>query len=230
MKFGIIGAMDEEIEHLKELLINREDQRIDQITYYLGNIGSHDVVMVKSGIGKVTASITVMQLHHHYNVDVIINTGSAGGLDSTLNIGDVVIANELRYHDVDVTNFGYEIGQMAGMPVAYTPTEEWIKKCQTSVQELDINCYSGLIVSGDQFINDNQKLLKIKGKFPHVFACEMESTAIAQTCYHIGLPYLIIRAISDNANHEATITFDEFIKLAGKQAAQIVYQTINEAE
>lgn len=226
MKIGIIGAMEEEISILKDMIEFSEIQKINHQDYIVGTIDSHSIIMVKSGIGKVNATMTVMQLKYHFDIDIVINTGSAGGIDPMASIGDIIIANELIYHDVDVTNFGYQIGQMAGMPASYYPNSDWMFACQSAARTIGVEPILGLVVSGDQFVNDHQKIHEIRYNFPLAKACEMESTAIAQTCYQLDIPYLIIRAISDNADDEATMTFDEFIKMAGDLAAKLVYQTI----
>jgi len=119
MKIGLIGAMEEEIRLLKQALQQESEQVVAGYTFYQGQLSGQDVVLVQSGIGKVNAAMTVTLLKQLFDVDLVINTGSAGALGHGLKVGDVVVADQLRHHDADVTAFGYQIGQMAGMPAAY---------------------------------------------------------------------------------------------------------------
>lgn len=222
MKIGIIGAMEEEIRYLKQVVTNQEVHSQFSFDFIKGNLGEHEVIIVQSGIGKVNATICVVLLKQLYNVDVIINTGSAGGVDPALQVGDVVIAHSLIHHDVDVTGFDYALGQMAGMPELYYPETQLVRLAQDVCRQLDIEPVIGQIASGDQFVNDSASIQRIRTAFPTVRAVEMESAAIAQAAYVMGIPFVIIRAISDSADEVAGITFDQFITLAGKQSASIV--------
>ena len=121
MKIGIIGAMEEEIRLIKANLSKLKEITHHQVTFYQGYLENREVILVQSGIGKVNATITTVLLVQQFNVDLIINTGTAGGVHKGLKVGDIVIADSLTYHDVDVTGFGYEKGQMAGMPALYYP-------------------------------------------------------------------------------------------------------------
>ena len=163
-------------------------------TFYQGQLSGQDVVLVQSGIGKVNAAMTVTLLKQLFDVDLVINTGSAGALGHGLKVGDVVVADQLRHHDADVTAFGYQIGQMAGMPVAYE--------------------------------THSSQQAPIKANFPEALACEMESAAIAQAAYVLKTPCVVIRAISDSADDQANISFDEFILLAGKESASLVMELL----
>lgn len=226
MKFGIIGAMEEEIRLLKEDLKELEVHSVYGMEIYEGRIGKHQVFLVKSGIGKVNASMSTSLLIERFQPDYIINTGSAGGLSPDLEIGDLVIADSLAYHDVDVTAFGYQYGQMAGMEPVFKPNEDLIKVASQQYQKLGKQPHKGLIVSGDQFVNQPGRLEWIRQEFSTALACEMESTAIGHTCQTMGVPYLILRAISDKANEKASIDFDRFIIQAGAEAAKLVKMII----
>lgn len=222
MKYGIIGAMEEEIRRLKERLSQAEIVKRGKFEIISGCLGNHEVHLIKSGIGKVNASISTVLLIQHCQPDVIINTGSAGALDPGLKVGDIVISQALRYHDVDVTSFNYELGQMAGMPAEYYPNPLLVRKAQEQARRLGKEPVIGTIVSGDQFIGQEDKRLAIRQHFPRARACEMESAAIAQTCTVFQVPFVIIRAISDQADGSASIDFDQFIIQAGQTAAQLV--------
>ena len=220
MKFGIIAAMEEE---LKTLLLALEDKKEVVVLgkiYYEGRIGQHEVVLVQSGIGKVLSAMSVTILAETFEVDAIINTGSAGAVSEGLAIGDVVIADRLVYHDVDVTAFGYAYGQMAGQELYFLADPDLMAKLQAVLAQEGQESHLGLIATGDSFIADPDRVEAIKHHFPEVLAVEMEGAAIAQAAQAAGKPFMVIRAMSDTAQGDANISFDEFILEAGKRSAQ----------
>lgn len=222
MKIGIIAAMPEELVHLTQNLDKPQEVQVLGNTYYTGTIGKTEVVLVQSGIGKVMSAMSVAVLADHFQVEAIINTGSAGALAEGIAVGDVVIADKLVYHDVDVTAFGYAYGQMAGQPLYFESDKNFITRIQTNLSQLNQTWHLGLIATGDSFIAGDDKIASIKSHFPDVLAVEMEGAAIAQAAQALDLPFLVIRAMSDNANHEASISFDEFIIEAGRRSAQVL--------
>ncbi len=222
MKIGIIAAMPEELIHLIQNLDKPQEVQVMGNSYYTGTIGKTEVVLVQSGIGKVMSAMSVAVLANHFQVEAIINTGSAGALAEGIAVGDVVIADKLVYHDVDVTAFGYAYGQMAQQPLYFESDKTFVAKIQESLSQLDQNWHLGLIATGDSFIAGDDKIASIKSHFPDVLAVEMEGAAIAQAAQALDLPFLVIRAMSDNANHEASISFDEFIIEAGRRSAQVL--------
>ena len=220
MKFGIIAAMEEE---LKTLLLALEDKKEVVVlgkTYFEGRIGRHEVVLVQSGIGKVLSAMSVAILAETFGVDAIINTGSAGAVSEGLAIGDVVIADRLVYHDVDVTAFGYAYGQMAGQELYYQADQTLMASLQKVLNQQGIHNHVGLIATGDSFIAGQEKVDTIKHHFPEVLAVEMEGAAVAQAAQAAGKPFLVIRAMSDTAQGDANISFEAFILEAGKRSAQ----------
>lgn len=222
MKIGIIAAMPEELLHLTQNLDRTQEVQVLGNTYYTGTVGKTEVVLVQSGIGKVMSAMSVAVLADHFQVDAVINTGSAGAVAEGIAVGDVVIADKLVYHDVDVTAFGYAYGQMAGQPLYFESDKNFITRIQTNLSQLEQTWHLGLIATGDSFIAGDDKITSIKSHFPDVLAVEMEGAAIAQAAQALGLPFLVIRAMSDNANHEASISFDEFIIKAGRRSAQVL--------
>ena len=222
MKIGIIAAMPEELVYLTQNLDKTQEVQVLGNAYYTGTIGKTEVVLVQSGIGKVMSAMSVAVLADHFQVEAIINTGSAGALAEGIAVGDVVIADKLVYHDVDVTAFGYAYGQMAGQPLYFESDKNFITRIQTNLSQLDQTWHLGLIATGDSFIAGEDKIASIKSHFPDVLAVEMEGAAIAQAAQALSLPFLVIRAMSDNANHEASISFDEFIIEAGRRSAQVL--------
>ena len=228
MKIGIIGAMDQEVKILKEKMSAPISWERAGVLFVSGTLGKHDVIVVRSGIGKVAASVTTSLLIQQYGVNMVINTGSAGGIGEGLKVGDVVFSEKLAYFDVDVTGFGYDYGQLpAGMPLYFEASQYIIDEMKKAAQKTGQQVRSGLIVTGDSFVNSPEKIAEIKSHFPEALACEMEGAAIAQTARQFNIPFLIIRAISDTADHQATMSFDEFIDEAGKRSAEMVIEFLN---
>lgn len=230
MKIGIIAAMPEELKLLVENLeMAEKHQRLGHV-YYTGRIKHHEVVLVESGIGKVMSAMSVAVLVNDFEVTAVINTGSAGAVASGLEIGDVVVADRLVYHDVDVTAFGYDYGQMARQPLYYEASRYLVEEMKAVLEKTQQTSRVGLIATGDSFIAGQDKVDQIKKHFPDVLAVEMEGAAIAQAAHSLGLPFMVIRAMSDTASHDANITFDEFILEAGKRSAETLIQLLNNLE
>ncbi|KHS90203.1 5'-methylthioadenosine nucleosidase [Pectobacterium brasiliense] len=222
MKVGIIGAMEQEVTLLRDRIENRQTFQRASCEIYTGQINGVDVALLKSGIGKVSAALGTTLLLEHSKPDVVINTGSAGGLAPTLNVGDIVVSDEVRYHDADVTAFGYEPGQMAGCPAAFLADEKLIALAQEVIAELQLNAVRGLVVSGDAFINGAEPLARIRTTFPKAIAVEMEATAIAHVCHQFAVPFVVVRAISDVADKASHQSFDEFLSVAAQQSTRMV--------
>ncbi|CAI3314461.1 5'-methylthioadenosine/adenosylhomocysteine nucleosidase [Enterococcus cecorum] len=220
--------MDQEVKILKEKMEAPMSWERAGVLFVSGTLGKHDVIVVRSGIGKVAASVTTSLLIQQYGVNMVINTGSAGGIGEGLQVGDVVFSEKLAYFDVDVTGFGYEYGQLpAGMPLYFEASKYIINEMKKAAEKTGQQVRSGLIVTGDSFVNSPEKIAEIKSHFPEALACEMEGAAIAQTARQFNIPFLVVRAISDTADHQATMSFDEFIDEAGKRSAEMVIEFLN---
>ncbi|MFS7422336.1 5'-methylthioadenosine/adenosylhomocysteine nucleosidase [Carnobacterium maltaromaticum] len=226
MKIGIIGAMEEEILLLKSKMSNKKEWTEAKADFIEGQIGEIEVVLVRCGIGKVNAALTTTLLLAKHDIDLIVNTGSAGGIGAGLHIGDVVIASEMAYHDVDATVFGYSIGQVPQMPARYIANRGIIEKTITAAKKTGLTPVKGLIVTSDSFIASQAQTDVILSNFPDALASEMEGAAIAQVCYQFDVPFVIIRAMSDVADEEAGVSFDEFIIEAGKKSAEMVLELV----
>ncbi|ELY5853038.1 5'-methylthioadenosine/S-adenosylhomocysteine nucleosidase [Cronobacter malonaticus] len=222
MKAGIIGAMEEEVTLLRDKIDNRQTLNIAGCEIYTGTLNGVEVALLKSGIGKVSAAMGATLLLEHCKPDVIVNTGSAGGLAPSLKVGDIVVSDEVRYHDADVTAFGYEYGQMAGCPAAFKADEKLIAAAQETIEKLNLHAVRGLVVSGDAFINGSVNLAKIRHNFPQAVAVEMEATAIGHVCHNFGVPFVVVRAISDVADQQSHLSFEEFLAVAAKQSSLMV--------
>lgn len=222
MKIGIIAAMEEELKLLVENLEDKSQETVLSNVYYSGRYGEHELVLVQSGVGKVMSAMSVAILVESFKVDAIINTGSAGAVATGLNVGDVVVADTLVYHDVDLTAFGYDYGQMSMQPLYFHSDKTFVSTFEAVLSKEEMISKVGLIATGDSFIAGQEKIDVIKGHFPQVLAVEMEGAAIAQAAQATGKPFVVVRAMSDTAAHDANITFDEFIIEAGKRSAQIL--------
>lgn len=216
MKIGIITPMAEEKIALSAILENTETRQHGSTTITSGTYKNHEVMLTESGIGKVAAGSAATVMIDNFNPDLIVNTGSAGALDPNLKIGDEVIGTRIAYSDVDVTAFGYAYGQLPNKPLYYEadPTVVADFKSLTAGKE-------GLIVSGDQFVQDDGKQ-KILSHFPEALVAEMEAAAVAQVATQFGTPFIVLRGVSDLANGESNIVFDDFVVEAGKASAQLL--------
>lgn len=222
MKIGIIAAMEEELKLLVENLEDKSQETVLSNVYYSGRYGEHELVLVQSSVGKVMSAMSVAILVESFKVDAIINTGSAGAVATGLNVGDVVVADTLVYHDVDLTAFGYDYGQMSMQPLYFHSDKTFVSTFEAVLSKEEMISKVGLIATGDSFIAGQEKIDVIKGHFPQVLAVEMEGAAIAQAAQATGKPFVVVRAMSDTAAHDANITFDEFIIEAGKRSAQVL--------
>ncbi|QUG42181.1 5'-methylthioadenosine/S-adenosylhomocysteine nucleosidase [Psychrobacillus sp. INOP01] len=227
MKIAVIGAMEEEVELLRNEIENPKIQNIANSEFTSGTYKNHEVVLLKSGIGKVNAAMTTSILLSEYKPDYVINTGSAGGYDPNLEVGAIVISDEVRHHDVDVTAFGYEIGQVPQLPAAFKADEHLMKLAEDAVSEIgEHQAATGLIATGDIFMHDPAKVEQVRINFPQMKACEMEAAAVAQVCHQFEVPFVVIRALSDIAGKESSISFDEFLPVAAKHSTQVVLHVI----
>ena len=222
MKIGIVGAMAQEVEILSGLMTDKTETRVASAVILEGKINGKAVALLQSGIGKVAAAIGTAALLQLTKPDAVLNTGSAGGVARGLKVGDIVISDETRYHDVDVTAFGYEKGQLPANPAAFLSDKKLADLAEKIAQEQGQSVKRGLICSGDSFINSEQKIAQIKADFPNVTAVEMEATAIAQVCHAFNVPFVVVRAISDAGDGEASLSFEEFLPLAAKQSSALV--------
>lgn len=227
MKIGIIGAMEQEVAILKNALSNCIEQKKGGCTFFSGQLKGVDVTLLQSGIGKVSASIGTTILLDQYAPDIVINTGSAGGFDPSLNLGDVVVSTEVRHHDADVTAFGYEMGQMASQPAAFIADSHLITIAEQAIAMKEgQHSVRGLICTGDAFVCSEEKKQYIRKHFPTVIAVEMEASAVAQTCHQFAVPFVIVRAISDVADKESPMSFDEFLPLAAQSSSEMVINMV----
>lgn len=225
---GIIAAMEQEARALLENMKEVQTTRIHHLEYISGLIHGKEVVVTQSGIGKVNSALATAFLIDRFQPELVINTGSAGGIKPGLKVGDVLIGDVLSYHDVDATAFGYQKGQVPQMPAVYESHPQIIQEMKTAIDSIGLHHEIGMIVSSDSFVANASEVARIRQEFPGAGATEMEGASIAQTCYTMEVPFVVVRAISDSADEEASVSFDEFIEVAGKNSAEMVMNFLEE--
>ena len=195
MRIAIIVAMDKEFIRIKELLEQVEETAIGGRSYTSGRLGNNELVLHQCGIGKVNAAIGVTELIRLFNPDLVVSTGCAGGASDMLEVTDVVVSSQLAYHDVYCgCALGETVyGQVQGMPARYTTPREIVETALACGERI----HEGVIVTGDWFVDDQEKMRSIIRLFPEAMAVDMESAAIAQTCHVFGIPFVSFRVISD---------------------------------
>ncbi|MEG0275477.1 MAG: 5'-methylthioadenosine/adenosylhomocysteine nucleosidase [Coprobacillus sp.] len=224
---GIIGAEDEEIAQIKKYIKINNVSKHQDYTFFEGLIDGKGVVLLHGGIGKVNAAVATTLLFTHYEIDYVINIGSAGGLYDNQSVGDVVISTAVVHHDVDITAFGRQLGELPGLPVHFE-ADPYLCECVCKVlNKMKMSFHSGLMTSGDQFIASEQQIQKIKKDFPEAICVEMEAAAIAQVCYVFNKKFIITRSLSDvYEKGKSKMQFDEYLKKASKVSAKMCYELI----
>ena len=225
---GIIGAMEAEVAILKETMEIEEVVEYAGMNFCKGLLNGKEVVVVRSGIGKVNAGICAQILVDKFQV--LINTGVAGSLDAAIDIGDIVISTAAVQHDMDATAFGDPLGQVPQMDTFLFPADEQLVKKAKEVNEKvnpDIHTFTGIVASGDQFIASKEAKDRIVTNF-HALCAEMEGAAIAHAAYLNKVSCVIIRAISDKADNSAVMDYPEFEKRAIKQNVRLVTELVAE--
>ncbi len=225
---GIIGAMEEEVTALKEAMDIQDMKEIAGMSFLSGVLCGKDVVVVRSGIGKVNAGICAQVLVDHFQVDILINTGIAGSLDARIDIGDMVISTDAVHHDMDATIFGDPAGQIPRMDVLAFPADSiLIEKAKAANEKAnpEIRTFTGRVASGDQFISSAEDKERIINLF-HPLCTEMEGAGIAQAAYLNKVSYVIIRAISDKADNSAVMDYPEFEKQAIAHSVRLMKELL----
>lgn len=217
---AIIGAMDEEIELLRGLLDGRQEETVLGVTLYRGLLDGVPVMLTQGGIGKVNAAKTATVLLLKGATRVIF-TGVAGGVHPDLAVGDLVVSTDLIQHDVDVTPLGYDLGTVPGEQPAWVADEALRALALAAARaETGLTVYEGRIASGDQFIASVEGSARLQTFGAH--CAEMEGAAVAQVCAAAGVPFVVIRAISDTADHAAKVDYRTFFPQVAQHAGAVV--------
>ena len=227
-RVGIIGALHEEVKQYIDALEGMQTQTIGTTTFYTGNLFDKPTVIVIGGVGKVNASVCAELLISVFKAKYLLFTGVAGALEPNLKIEDIVIGEEYIQHDVDAQGLGFAAGEIPYMDkTIFQGSLKLLLNAEESAKTLQMKAYKGRILSGDQFINDTEKQQALHKLFKG--ACvDMESAAVAHVCYLSNTPYLGLRCISDNADHQAHINFEAFTKVASKKLSKLVLAIIEQ--
>jgi adenosylhomocysteine nucleosidase len=220
---GILAAMDEELAILNQHVSDKVHSVRAGVRFTNGRIDGQEVVLGQCGIGKVNAAMATTLMQMLFSPRAILNTGTAGGLRNDFQVGDIVLGESTLYHDVDATAFGYAYGQVPREPERFTADPTLLASGRKAASGLsDVRIHMGIIASGDVFLGDEKSRALVISRFPDIAAVEMEAAAIAQVCFHLGVPCLIVRAVSDLAENDAKITHEEFLRIAADNSARLV--------
>ena len=216
MLVGIIGAMDLEVQALKGLMDNAVVETISTIDFYKGNINGVETVVAVAGVGKVNSP------------DIMINVGVAGGLSEEFKIGDIAVADSVVEHDMDTSPIGDPVGLISGINLVNIPCDKKLADLmEQAVSKVGtITSKRGVIASGDQFISKQEQRDRIKDNFGAI-AAEMEGASIGHVCYMNGVPFGVLRAISDGANDDSHMDYPEFAKMAAANSIKIILELLN---
>ena len=227
---GIIGAMEEEVSILLTHMTDKKSETHARMTFYSGKIREKDVVLVKSGVGKVNMAMCTQLMIDRFAPDCVINAGVAGAVAKELSVGDIVVSSEAMQYDMDCTSVGYKIGEVPGLECSVFPADpKLIALAEAAGKKAvpDVRLLTGRVVTGDRFVSD----VKLKDWLRDTCGgscAEMEGAAMAQVCCENGVPYLVLRAISDQADGDAPETFDVFIKKAIQHFSDLMLEMVSE--
>lgn len=214
---AIIGAMPSELADIRNILGEAEIKRISGFDFYINNVNGKNVINACCGIAKVNAALCTQVMIDNFHPDAVINTGIAGGMNSAVKVCDIVVSNEVLPHDLDL-HFLNDYPPYCGI---FKADEKLMAAAENICDEFGINHFRGRIVSGEAFISSNTVKADIQNRF-NPYAVDMESAAVGHCCYLNGIPFVSVRCISDNADDEGAMSFDEFEKIAAKRVAEIV--------
>ena len=229
-RIGIIGAMQVEVDLLKDAMEERGPVTVETVSgrdFYEGTINGMPTVVVQCGVGMVNAALCAQALINSFSVAAVVNTGIAGSLDASIDIGDVVVAKDAVNHIMDVQNLGYKPGQTPGIEPVALPASPVLRKAACSAaEEIGITVHEGRVASGDRFVRDEEEKKRIVDTF-QASCCEMEGAAIAQACYLAQTPYVIVRAISDKADGSASVDYPTFEAKAARDCALLTMHLLS---
>ncbi|MDO5401082.1 MAG: 5'-methylthioadenosine/adenosylhomocysteine nucleosidase [Eubacteriales bacterium] len=222
MKLGIIGAMKVEIESLVGAMENVREQTRAGSVFYEGTLEGLSAVVVQCGVGKVNAAMITQALCDFYNVSHIVNTGVAGSLSAELDIGDLVVSRDAMYHDFDCNAVGYPVGKVPGLDVTAFPADDTLLGLAFAAAEAVNPGHTkiGRVATGDLFVCTHVQKARII-QVTQALCTEMEGAGIAQTAYRNGIPFVILRAISDKADDSAEMDYPTFEAIAAHRCAQV---------
>ena len=223
---GIIGALENEVESIIGELKNKKTETVSGITFHTGELFDKQVVVARCGVGKVFAAMCAEAMIIKYSPSLIVNTGVGGALAHGLQSADMVIADKLCQHDMDTSFLGDPVGLISGINVIYFETDKKaVNILKESCEKLFLRSFVGTVASGDKFIASVEQKREIVKNFSAI-ACEMEGAAIAQTAYVNQVPFVVIRAISDSADGNASMDYSTFMPIAAKSSAALTLELV----
>lgn len=228
-RIGIICAMKEEMQEIKNIMKDISEKEYFGLTFFEGSINSNECVLVECGIGKVNAARTTQIMIDNFKIESIINIGTAGAIDKSLNVTDVVIGEKLVQHDFDITAFSHPRGYITGVGREVLSDKNLVEKCRKVMEAINkdksYNVVNGIIASGDVFCTKTEMAEDILKEFG-ALCVEMEGAAIAQICYLAQIPFIVIRSISDSPNGNNNIDFDKYLEIASKRGAEFLNELL----
>lgn len=223
---GIIAAMVPEIEAVKAAMTDKETKKISGIEFVSGKLYGKDAVVAKCGIGKVFAAICTQTMILTYSPDYVINIGVGGTLTSKLTIGDIAISGDVVQHDMDTSPLGDPVGLVSGINIVHFPADKRLTDgLMRAAAKVGVNSLVGTVASGDQFIASGEKKAFIRDSFSAV-CCEMEGAAVGHVCYVNGVPFAVLRAISDSADDSSHMDYGEFVLFAAERSFNVISEFI----
>ena len=219
IRYGIIAALDFEEQLIREKLNNIEESELLSIPVYRGTIGNNEVVLMRCGMGKVSAGISTQVLIDNFHPDYIINTGCAGALSPDLKIGDIVLSSCVVEWDLDLRAIGFPLGYINALGCIEIKASDELRKKIECIVSKEANVFCGMIVSGDQFVSKDSQRQTILENFPNALCAEMEGAAVGHVCVQNKIPFCIIRAMSDTADGNSGVSYEEFSVSASRRSA-----------
>jgi adenosylhomocysteine/aminodeoxyfutalosine nucleosidase len=225
MKIAIMGAMPEEIAPILEKVGTYTTTHYAQNIFYECSYHGHELVVAYSKIGKVFSTLTAAMMIEKFRAEVLLFSGVAGGINPDLNIGDLIVATALCQHDLDITAFGHPHGFVPEGAQFIKAEEDLIAIANRVATEMKVTLKEGIIATGDQFVHSQERKNWIEETF-NADALEMEGTSVAVVCEALGVPFLILRAISDTADMDASFNFDEFLESSAQESATFIMKMV----
>lgn len=214
---AIIGAMPSELRDIREMLGDAEIRHVSGFDFYINSYKGKTLINACCGIAKVNAAVCTQVMIDNFKPDCVINAGIAGGMNPDVKVCDIVVSSEVLPHDLDL-HFLKDYPPYCGI---FKADNALIETAENVCGEEGVNCFRGRIVSGEQFITSTEVKNGIQEKFAP-FAVDMESAAVGHCCFMNSMPFVSVRCISDNADDEGAMSFDEFEKIAAKKVAELV--------
>jgi adenosylhomocysteine/aminodeoxyfutalosine nucleosidase len=229
MKIAILGAMEEEIKPLLEVFGEYQEIKYANNIFYTTQYKNLELVIAYSKIGKVFSTLTATIMIEKFGCEKLLFSGVAGGINSDLKIGDLIIATQLCQHDVDITAFGHPFGFIPESSQFIDSDKDLISISKDVAKDMNINIKEGIIATGDQFVASADKKIFIRDTFK-ADALEMEGGSVAVVCANLNIPFFILRAISDSADDTADMDFDKFLEKSAKISANFLVKMLDKIE